>query len=178
MTAEALGMSFSWIIPLMILVVFSHAYMKGVRIFEVFVEGAREGFMMAVRLVPYLIAIYVAVGIFRESGAIYILVELLSPVLNFFRVPTEAFFLSIVRTLSGPAALGMMLEIFDAHGPDSFMGRLASTLVGSTDTTFYIVAVYFGSVGIRNTRYAIPLGIIADIGGFVASVYIVRRLFS
>jgi spore maturation protein B len=178
MTAEALGMSFSWIIPLMILVVFSHAHMRGVRIFEVFVEGAREGFMMAVRLVPYLIAIYVAVGIFRESGAIYILVELLSPVLNFFKAPTEAFFLSIVRTLSGPAALGMMLEIFDAHGPDSFMGRLASTLVGSTDTTFYIVAVYFGSVGIRNTRYAIPLGIIADIAGFVASVYIVRRLFT
>jgi len=177
LTAEMLGASVSWIIPIMIFVVFIYAHVKKVRVFETFVEGAKDGFLMAVKLIPYLISIYVAVGIFRESGAIDVLVDMLSPILSVVKAPTEVLFLSIVRSLSGPAALGMMLEIFDAHGPDSFIGRLASTLIGSTDTTFYIIAVYFGSVGIRNTRYSIPVGLFADFTGFVASVYIVRKMF-
>ena len=177
LTAEMLGESFSWFIPGLIFIVFLYGHIKGVRIFEVFVEGAQEGFLMAVKLIPYLIGIYVAVGIFRESGAVDVLVKLLSPILKVIKAPTDALFLSIVRSLSGPAALSMTMEIFDIHGPDSFIGRLASTMLGSSDTTFYIIAVYFGSVGIRKTRYAILLGMLADFASFVASVYIVRKIF-
>jgi spore maturation protein B len=177
MTAEMLGTSSSWVLPILIFVVFLHGYIKKVSIFEVFVEGAKEGFLMAVRLIPYLIAIYVAVGIFRQSGAINLLVSMLSPLLAIVKAPAEALLITIVRSLSGPAALGIMMETFDTHGPDSFMGRLASTLTGSTDTTFYIIAVYFGSVVIKKTRYAVPLGVFADFVSFLASVYIVRKLF-
>jgi spore maturation protein B len=177
MTAEGLEASFSWVLPVMIFIVFFYANIKKVRIFEVFVEGAKEGFLMSIKLLPYLVGIYVAIGVFRESGAVDIMVKLLSPILQVIKAPTDSLLLAVVRTLSGPAALGMMLEIFDSHGPDSFIGRLASTITGSTDTTFYIVAVYFGSVGIKNTRYSIPVGLIADFTGFVAAVYIVRRVF-
>jgi spore maturation protein B len=177
MPAETLETSFSWVIPLLILIVFAHGSIKKVKVFETFIEGAKEGFFTAIKLVPYLIGIYVAVGIFRETGAVDILVSFLSPILVILKAPTEALFMTIVRSMSGPAALGMMMEIFDTYGVDSFMGRLASTLAGSTDTTFYIVAVYFGSVGIRNTRYSIPVGLIADFGSFLASVYIVRKMF-
>lgn len=177
MTSENLGNGMSWVIPLLIFSVFFHAHLKKVRVFEVFVEGAKEGFWTAIRLIPYLIGIYVAVGIFRQSGAIDFLVMLFSPLLNLLEIPTESFFLTIVRSLSGPAALGMTMEIFDTYGPDSFMGRLASTLMGSSDTTFYIIAVYFGSVGIKNTRYAIPLGLFADFTSLLASVYIVTKIF-
>lgn len=177
MTAEMSGESFSWFIPGLIFMIFLYGHMKGVKIFEVFVEGAQEGFLMSVKLIPYLIGIYVAIGIFRESGAVDVLVILLSPILKFIKAPADALLLSIVRTLSGPAALSMTMEIFDMHGPDSFIGRLASTMLGSGDTTFYIIAVYFGSVGVRKTRYSIFLGMLADFASFVASVYIVRKVF-
>lgn len=177
MTSEMLGESFSWFIPGLIFIVFLYGHIKGVRIFEVFIEGAQEGFIMAVKLIPYLIGIYVSVGIFRESGAVDILVKLLSPILKVIKAPTDALLLSIIRSLSGPAALSMTMEIFDTHGPDSFIGRLASTMLGSSDTTFYIIAVYFGSVGIRKTRYSVLLGLLADFASFVASVYIVRKVF-
>ncbi|AYO29877.1 MAG: spore maturation protein [Thermoanaerobacteraceae bacterium] len=177
MITEMLETAAPLVIPFMIFVVFIYAHIKKVDIFEIFVEGAKDGFMMAIKLIPYLVGIYVAVGIFRESGAIDILVGLFSPILSIIKAPTEVLFLSIVRSLSGPAALGMLLEIFDKYGPDSFIGRLGSTLIGSTDTTFYIIAVYFGSVGIRNPRYSIPVGLFADFASFVASVYIVRKLF-
>jgi len=177
LTAEILGQGFSWFIPGLIFVVFLCGHLRGVRVFEVFVDGAQEGFMMAVKLIPYLIGIYVAIGIFRESGAIDLLVTLLSPILKVIKAPTDALLLFIVRSLSGPAALSMTMEIFDKHGPDSFIGRLASTMLGSSDTTFYIIAVYFSSVGVKKTRYAIPLGLLADFASFVASVYIVRKMF-
>ncbi|MCR4431635.1 MAG: spore maturation protein [Tepidanaerobacteraceae bacterium] len=177
MTVEMMNSGASWVLPILIFLVFVYANIKKVNIFENFVEGAKDGLLMAARLLPYLIGIYVAVGIFRESGAIDILVNLLSPILSLVKAPAEVLFLSIVRSLSGPAALGMMLEIFDTHGPDSFIGRLASTLIGSTDTTFYIIAVYFGSVGVRKTRYSIPVGLFADFVSFLASVYIVRKMF-
>jgi spore maturation protein B len=177
MTPEVQGAGFSWFIPCLIFVVFFYGYIKKVKVFEVFIEGAQEGFFMSIKLIPYLIGMYVAVGIFRESGGVDILVKLLSPLLKIIKAPSDALFLSLVRSISGPAALSMTLEIFDIHGPDSFIGRLASTMLGSSDTTFYIIAVYFGSVGIQKTRYSIPVGLLADFTSFVASVYIVRRLF-
>ena len=175
--ADVVGSGFTWFIPTLIFLVFLYGHMRGVKVFEEFVSGAWEGLTMAIKLIPYLIAIYVAVGIFRESGGIEILVRYISPLLKISKAPADALFMSIIRSLSGPAALGMLLEIFETHGPDSFIGRLGSTLLGSSDTTFYIVAVYFGSVGINKTRYSIPIGLLADFASFLASVYIVRKLF-
>jgi len=175
--ADIVGQGFSWFIPALIFMVFLYGHVRRVKVFEVFVEGAWDGLTMSVKLIPYLVAIYVAVGIFRESGGVEILVDIFSPILKIIKAPADALFMSIVRSLSGPAALSMMLEIFEIHGPDSFIGKLSSTLLGSSDTTFYIVAVYFGSVGVQKTRYSIPVGILADFTSFVASVYIVRRLF-
>lgn len=174
---DYLASGFSWVVPTMIFVVFIHAHTKGVKIFEEFIIGATEGLMMAIKLIPYLVGIYVAVGIFRGSGAIDIIARLLDPLITMFKVPSDAFFMSIVRSFSGPAALGMTMDIFDSYGPDSFVGRLASVLIGSTDTTFYIVAVYFGSVGVRNARYSVPVGLFADFISFIASAYITRKLF-
>jgi len=174
--AEQISIS-SWILPFVIAAVFLHGLMNNVRVFEVFTEGAQEGLQLAIKLIPYLLGIYVAVGIFRESGAVDLMVRLLNPLIRLLDIPAEALFLSIVRTLSGPAALSMMAEIFDTYGPDSYLGRLASTLTGSTDTTFYIIAVYFGSVGIKKTKYAVPVGVMADFASLIASVYIVKRLF-
>lgn len=174
---DYLTLGFSWVIPTMIFIVFIHAHIKGVKIFEEFVDGAAEGFMIAIKLIPYLVGIYVAVGIFKESGAIDLMAKILHPFIAIFKVPSDAFFMSIVRSFSGPAALGMTMDIFNSHGPDSFIGRLTSVLMGSTDTTFYIAAVYFGSVGIRDTRYAVPVGLFADFISFVASAYITRKMF-
>ncbi|SHM04691.1 spore maturation protein B [Caldanaerovirga acetigignens] len=174
--AEQISIS-SWIIPVVMAAVFLHGLINNVRVFEAFTRGAQEGLQLAVKLVPYLLGIYVAVSIFRESGAVDLMVQVLNPVIRLLEIPAEALFLSVVRTLSGPAALSMMIEIFDTHGPDSYMGRLASTLMGSTDTTFYIIAIYFGSVGIKKTRYAIPVGIIADFAGLLASAHIAKLLF-
>lgn len=174
---DCLTSGFSWIIPVMIFVVFIHAHIKRVKIFEEFIEGAKEGCMIAIKLIPYLIGIYVAIGIFKESGAIDLIAKILHPFIAIFKVPSDAFFMSLARSFSGPAALGMTMDIFDSYGPDSFIGRLASVLMGSTDTTFYIAAVYFGSVGIKNTRYAVPVGLFADFISFVASAYITRKMF-
>ena len=167
------GSKFSWFIPTDFYSVL-YGHIKRVRIFEVFVEGAQEGFMM-VKAIPTYRNICCCRNI-QRIGAVMCL-KVLSPILKVIKAPTDALFLSIVRSLSGPAALSMTMEIFDIHGPDSFIGRLASTMLGSSDTTFYIIAVYFGSVGIRKTRYAIPLGILADFVSFAASVYIVRKMF-
>ena len=130
---------------------------------------------MSIKLIPYLIGMYVAVGIFRESGGVDILVKLLSPLLKIIKAPQMPCFIFSKEYRDRLPKYD--IEIFDIHGPDSFIGRLASTMLGSSDTTFYIIAVYFGSVGIQKTRYSIPVGLLADFTSFVASVYIVRRLF-
>jgi len=166
-----------WAVPLMIFAIFIYGYFKGVPIFDTFVEGAQEGLMISVKILPYLIAVYVAVGIFRESGAVRLFIYVFKPVLEVLGIPPEILLVSITRSLSGPAALGMAAEIFDTYGPDSFIGRLASCVIGSTDTTFYILAVYFASVGIKKTKYAIPVGLMADMAGLLGSVYIVNRVF-
>lgn len=166
-----------WAVPGIIFFIILHGWFKGVAIFDAFIEGAQEGLKIVVKIVPYLIAIYVAVGIFRESGAVRLLLTAAKPVLIIFNIPPEILLVSVTRSLSGPAALGMAMEIFDTYGPDSKMGRLVSCVVGSTDTTFYILAVYFASVGIKKTKYAIPVGLMADLAGLLGSVYIVNRMY-
>ncbi len=166
-----------WAVPFIMFVIIIHGYVKGVKVFEVFVDGAKEGLKIAIKIIPYIIAIYVAVGIFRESGAVYLFIRLLEPILRILNIPGEILLVSITRSLSGPAALGMAMEVFDTYGVDSLRGRMAAVVVGSTDTTFYIIAVYFASIGIKKTKYAISVGLMADCAAFLGAVYIVNKLY-
>lgn len=168
----------NWIVPLLILAVPLYAYaVKRVRVYESFIEGAKEGFTIGVRIMPYLVAILVAIGMFRASGAMDGLAWALRPVVTWTGFPAEAIPSSLMRSLSGSAAFAMSSEIFKLHGPDSFIGRLVSVIQGSTETTFYIMAVYFGAVAVRKTRYTLAGSLITDLSGIVAAFVIVRLLF-
>lgn len=148
---------------------------KRVNIYESFIEGAKEGFKIAVRIIPYLVAILVAIGVFRASGAMNYLVDGIRSIVGLLGVDNrfvDALPTALMKPLSGGGARGMMVDAMTTFGPDSFVGHLASTFQGATDTTFYIIAVYFGSVGIRNTRYAVTCGLIADLVGIVAAIFI------
>ena len=162
----------------MLLLIPAAAFFRGVNVYEAFVEGAEEGFTTAVRIIPYLVAMLVAIGVFRSSGALEIMVDLVRPVTNCLGIPGEVLPLAVMRPLSGGGALGITADLIKSFGPDSFTGRLASTMQGSTDTTFYVATVYFGSVGIMKYRHSIAVGLIADITGFLASVFICGLLFS
>lgn len=164
-------------IPLMIAVFLGWGVFKKVRIYEVFVEGAKEGFSTAIRIIPYLVAMLFAIGIFRASGAMEVLVTLIAPVTALIGMPPETLPMALMRPLSGSGSLGIMTELMKTHGPDSFIGVLASTMYGSSETTFYVLAVYFGSVNIKKTRHAVPVGLLADIAGMLAAVFICRVLF-
>ncbi len=164
-------------IPFLIVVFVGFGVAKKVRIYESFIEGAKEGFDIAVKIIPYLVAMLVAIGIFRAGGAMHWLIYILHPITNFIGMPAEALPMAIMRPLSGSGSLGIMAEIISVHGPDSFIGIMVSTFYGSTETTFYVLAVYFGAVNIKNIRHALPAGLIADIAGILAAVFIVRLLF-
>jgi spore maturation protein B len=165
-------------IPALIFFIVIYGAIKKVKIYEAFVEGAKEGFNIGVRIIPYLVAMLVAIGIFRAGGAMDILARILAPVTNLIGLPSEALPMALMRPLSGNGALGVMSEIIHTHGPDSILGRLVSVMMGSGETTFYVLAVYFGAVGISKTRHAVPAGIVADIAGMLASIWIVNLLFS
>ncbi len=164
-------------IPMLIFIFIGYGAIKKVKIYEVFVEGAKEGFDVAVRIIPYLVAMLVAIGIFRAGGAMEILIYALTPVTNLIGMPAEALPMAIMRPLSGSGSLGIMAEIIATHGPDSFIGILVSTFFGSTETTFYVLAVYFGAVNIRKTRHALAAGLLADVAGIIGAVFIVNLLF-
>ncbi|MFA6541102.1 MAG: spore maturation protein [Bacteroidota bacterium] len=164
-------------IPLFILVFLGWGFVKKVKVYEVFVEGAKDGFTTAVKIIPFLVAMLFGIGIFRASGAMDFVVGLLSPLTNLIGMPADVLPLGLLRPLSGSGSMGLMTELMKTHGPDSFIGVLASTMYGSSETTFYILAVYFGSVGIKNTRHALPAGLIADFAGMLGAVFIVRILF-
>jgi spore maturation protein B len=164
-------------IPLMIAIFLGWGFFKKVRVYEVFVEGAKDGFHTAIRIIPYLVAMLFAIGIFRASGAMDVLISIITPLTNLIGMPPDALPMALMRPLSGSGSLGIMTELMKVHGPDSFIGVLASTLYGSSETTFYILAVYFGSVNIKNTRHAVPVGLLADLAGMLAAVFICRILF-
>ena len=155
-----------------------YGHFKGVRVYETFVEGAKEGFEVAVRIIPYLVAILVAVGMFRASGAMELIASGFPNVLKSLGLTPDVLTLALMRPLSGSATLGMLGEIVAAHGPDSYAARLGSVIVGSTETTLYIIAVYFGAVSITRTRYALHAGLLADAAGIGASVVICRLFFA
>ncbi|MEG3070915.1 MAG: spore maturation protein [Candidatus Syntrophopropionicum ammoniitolerans] len=166
-----------WAIPVILLIVPVVAMLRGVKVYETFVEGAEAGFATAIKTIPYLVAMLVAISIFRASGAMEVLVVVLSPVLNYIGLPAEVLPHAVMRPLSGGAALGIASDVVKTYGPDSFLGRLVSTMQGSCDTTFYILTLYFDSVGIRKYRYSVLLGLVADFTTLIASVIIVRMVF-
>jgi spore maturation protein B len=153
------------------------AVARKVKLYEEFIEGAKGGFETALRIIPYLVAILVAIGMFRASGALDLLAGWLSPLTERIGMPAETLPVALMRPLSGSGSLGLVTELIKVHGPDSFIGRLASTFYGSTETTFYVLAVYFGAVGIRRTRHAVAAGLLADCAGLLAAVWICRVMF-
>lgn len=165
-------------IPFLIFVFIGYGFIKKVKVYEQFVEGAKEGFNIAVRIIPYLVAMLVAIAIFRAGGAMD---NWLIPVLRIFTdpigMPAEALPMALMRPLSGSGSLGVMAEIMSVYGPDSFIGILVSTFFGSSETTFYVLAVYFGAVNIKNTRHALPAGLLADVAGMLGALFIVKLLF-
>ena len=167
-----------YIIPVLLVgIPFYGLAVKKVKVYESFVEGAKDGFTIAVRIIPYLVAILVAIGMFRASGALDILLTLLSPILNAVGFPPENLPLALMRPLSGSGSLGLLTDLIKQHGPDSLISKIGATMFGSTETTFYVLAVYFGSVGIRRSRHALAAGLIADFVGIISAVYICRHLF-
>jgi spore maturation protein SpmA len=165
-------------IPLLIFVFIGYGALKKVKVYEQFVEGAKEGFNIAVRIIPYLVAMLVAIGIFRAGGAMdNWLIPLLRIITDPIGFPAEALPMALMRPLSGSGSLGIMAETMAVHGPDSYIGILVSTFFGSTETTFYVLAVYFGAVNIKNTRHALPAGLLADVAGILGALFIVKLLF-
>jgi spore maturation protein SpmB len=168
-----------WIIPSLMLGLLGFGVIRRVRVYEVFVEGARDGFQVAVRIIPYLVAILVAVEMLRSSGALEILVRALGAVTDPIGLPAEALPMALLRPLSGSGAYGVLASIINdpAIGPDSYTGYLVSTIQGSTETTFYVLAVYFGAIGIRRVRHALAAALTADVAGIAGSVAICSILY-
>ena len=167
----------NYAIPFLLLVIPILGFAKKVKVYEAFVEGAKDGFTVAIKIIPFLVAILVAIGMFRASGAMDYFVYLLSPITNLIGMPAETLPVALMRPLSGSGTLGIVTELMNEHGPDSFIGRLSSTMFGSTETTFYVLAVYFGAVGIKKSRHAVAAGLIGDVVGLLMAVFICRIVF-
>jgi spore maturation protein B len=167
----------TWAIPFLLFIIPIFAFIKRVKVYETFIEGAKEGFQVAVRIIPFLVAILAAIGMFRASGAMDFFVYLLTPVTDLIGMPAEVLPAALMRPLSGSGSLGIITELIKTHGAESFIGRMASTIYGCSETTFYVVAVYFGAVQIKNIRSAIWVGLIADLAGILGTVFICRYIF-
>ncbi len=161
-----------WVIPGLIMGFLAFGFAKGVRVYEVFVDGAKEGFQVAVKIIPYLVAILVAVGMLRASGAMDFMVNVLGPITGKIGLPAEALPMALLRPLSGSGAYGVLASLINDPniGPDSYVGYLVSTLQGSTETTFYVIAVYFGAVQVRRMRHTLAAALTADVVGIMAAV--------
>lgn len=167
----------AWAIPVMITFIPLYAFTRKVPVYESFVEGAKEGFGTAIAIIPHLVGMMVAISIFRASGALDFVMSFIAPLLKGLGVPAEVLPLGLLRPLTGTGSLAYTTELIRAHGPDSLIGLIASTIQGSTDTTLYVLTVYFGAVGIRNGRYALKVGLFSDIVGFVAAIVICMLVF-
>jgi spore maturation protein B len=167
----------AWAIPVIILAIVLFAVFRRVRVYEVFVSGAKEGFNVSIRIIPYLVAILVAIGMFRGSGAMDAVISALAPILSYIGVPPEVLPMMVIMPLSGSGAQGVLADGLKTYGPDSFLGNLLSVLNGSNETTFYIIAIYFGSVAIRNTRHALPACLAGNVAGFAAAIALCNWIF-
>ena len=168
---------FTMIIPVILCGVALYGGWKRVDVYDALIQGAGEGLAVLLRIVPALIALMTAVYMLRASGALELAAQALSPLLDRMGIPGELLPLMLVRPISGSAALGVGAEVIHTSGPDSYLGRVAAVMLGSTETTFYTIAVYFGSVGISRTRYAVPAALCADLTGFLAAAWAVRLFF-
>ena len=166
----------AWIVPGLIFGMLTVGVVRKVKVYELFIQGAKEGFQLAVTIIPYLVAILVAVGMFRQSGGMDAIVSHIGPWTSRLGLPGEVLPLALLRPLSGSGAYALTAELIKTHGPDTYLGQLASTINGSTETTFYVLAVYFGSVGVSRLRHAVAAGLSADVTGVLASVLAVRLL--
>ncbi len=168
----------SLVIPttIFIIIVFGLSETK-INIYQCFIEGAKEGIDSTIKILPPLIALLMAITIIRESGAVEIIGHGLKPLISIIKMPIEILPLAIIRPISGSAALATVMDIINKFGPDTLIGRIASVMMGSTETTFYTVAIYFGSVGIRNSRHTIKSALLADITGILFSIWICRLMF-
>jgi len=167
----------AFILPAIVLFTLLHGLYKRVAVYEVFVEGARDGFSMAVKIIPYLVAILVAIAMFRASGAMSLLSAWLAPLFNWLGIPADILTMAMMRPLSGSGSVAVLADLMQQHGDNSLVVKMAATMFGSTETTFYVIAVYFGSVAIRRTSYAVQVGLLADLAGFIAAVVVCLWLF-
>ena len=150
---------------------------KKINVFDAFVEGAKQGFETTLGIFPFLIAMLIALGMLRASGFFELLSNVLSPCLSYIGMPSELLPLALIRPFSGGAATGIMAELIHEYGGNSFIAKTAATMMGSTETTFYVIAIYFGVVNIKKTRYAVLVGLLADLTGIIASVLVCHYLF-
>jgi spore maturation protein B len=167
----------AWMIPAMIAFIPLYAAWRKVPVYESFVEGAKDGFGTAVGLIPHLVGMMTAISMFRASGAMDLLVAAVRPLFERLGVPGEVVPLGLLRPITGAGSLAYTTDLIKTHGPDSLIGRIASTIQGSTDTTLYVLTVYFGAVGIRRTRYALKVGLFSDLVGFAAAVAVCLLVF-
>lgn len=166
-----------WALPLILITVLTCGLVKKVPIYEVFTDGAKDGFKIAIKIIPYLVAIIVGISMFRASGAIDMLAVLIAPILTKFNIPSDTLPLMIVRSLSGSGALGIFSDIANSAGANAYSTKLAAVMLGSSETTFYVLAVYFGAVGITKIRYALIIGLLADLVGITAAILVCNLMF-
>ncbi|MGA8943476.1 MAG: spore maturation protein [Thermoactinomyces sp.] len=174
---EVVSFISNMMLPAIIVFVPLYAIFRKIPVYDSFIEGAKDGFPTAISIIPHLVGMMVAVSIFRDTGALQFYLRILNPVLGWIHIPDEVIPIGILRPISGTGSLAFVESILRTYGPDSFLGKLASTIQGSTDTTLYVLTVYFGAVGIRNSLYALKVGLWADLAGFVASWIICSIIF-
>lgn len=167
----------AWILPILIVFILLYGTFKKVPTYESFVEGGKEGISISLSIIPYLVGMLAAIAIFRASGAMDAVIGLIKPLITVLGVPSEIVPLAIIRPISGNAALGMTSDLIATYGADSLIGRLAATIQGSADTTFYVLTVYFGAVGIKKMGDALKVGLLADLVGFIAAIVVVIFIF-
>jgi len=166
-----------WALPVLLVTIPLVGLVRKVKVYDVFIEGAKEGFEVAIRIIPFLVGILVAIGMFRGSGAMDLLMAGVRPLIGPTGFPPELVPLAILRSLTGSGSLAFTTDLIKTHGPDSLIARIAATLYGSSETTFYVLAVYFGAVGVRRTRHAVPAALIGDIVAAVAAVAVCAWMF-
>ncbi|NLC69418.1 MAG: spore maturation protein [Clostridiaceae bacterium] len=165
-------------IPVILLVILCVGLYRDVKVFDTFIEGAKEGIATVLRIIPSLVGLFTAIGVFRASGAMELMVCVAKPVMSLLNIPAEVLPLVLLRPVSGSASLALVSDLINKHGPDSFIGRLVSTMMGSTETIFYTMTIYCSSVGIKSVRHALAAALIADMAGILASVWACTLFFT
>jgi spore maturation protein B len=166
-----------WAMPVLLVAIPFVGLLRKVKVYDVFIEGAKEGFDVGVKIIPFLVGILVAIGMFRASGAMDLLMAGLRPIVTATRFPAELVPLAILRSLTGSGSLAYTTDLIKTYGPDSTFARMAATMYGSSETTFYVLAVYFGAVGVRRTRHAVPAALVGDLVAAIAAVAVCAWMF-